>query len=193
VLLGFETSVVKTAANGEEGSGTSSIARPSSHALDLALPAKSGIELLPQFKERQPDLPIIMITAYGTVDNVVEAIRAARKIIQKPWTTKAACRIRSAVARHRAERKTFSSAHPQAALQLLDIVGKTSACCASSTSWRRWRPAGSTILIQGESGTGKEVIAKGYHANSPRRDKPFVPINTGRHAVGAARVHALAT
>ncbi|MGD1108508.1 MAG: response regulator, partial [Terracidiphilus sp.] len=70
VLLSLENYAVKTAANGEEGLRMLDQSSFDLVLLDLALPGQSGLELLPQFKERQPDLPIIMITAYGTVDNV---------------------------------------------------------------------------------------------------------------------------
>ncbi len=113
--------------------------------LDLALPGQSGLELLPQIKERQPELPVIMITAYGTVDNVVEAIRAgAENFVQKPWDNeKLLADIRSAVARHkRRRREPAAQAHPQAALQLRQHRGQERDHAArSSTSSRRLRPA----------------------------------------------------
>jgi FixJ family two-component response regulator len=73
--------------------------------LDLALPGESGIDLLPRIKSLVPDLPVIMITAYGTVGNVVDAIRAgASNFVQKPWDNeKLLADIRSAIARHKAE------------------------------------------------------------------------------------------
>jgi DNA-binding NtrC family response regulator len=182
VLLGFENYVVKTAANGEEGLNFLDRETFDLMLLDLALPGQSGIELLPQFKERQPDLPIIMITAYGTVDNVVEAIRAgAENFIQKPWDNeKLLADIRSAVARHRAEEENLQLKRTlKQRYSFSNIVGKSECMLRVFDLVAQVAPSRSTILIQGESGTGKEVIAKAIHANSPRRDKPFVPINTG--------------
>ncbi|WP_263385326.1 sigma-54-dependent transcriptional regulator [Granulicella arctica] len=150
--------------------------------LDLALPGESGIDLLPRILEIQPQLPVIMITAYGTVGNVVDAIRAgAENFTQKPWDNeKLLADIRTAVSRHRAEeevvqlkrtlKQRYNFEHiigkSEPMLRLFDMVGQVA-------------PSRSTVLIQGESGTGKELIAKAIHANSPRRDKPFVPVNTG--------------
>jgi DNA-binding NtrC family response regulator len=178
VLLGFENYVVKTAANGEEGLNFLDRETFDLMLLDLALPGQSGLELLPQFKERQPDLPIIMITAYGTVDNVVEAIRAgAENFVQKPWDNeKLLADIRSAVARHRAEEENLQLKRTlKQRYSFSNIVGKSECMLRVFDLVAQVAPSRSTILIQGESGTGKEVI----HANSPRRDKPFVPINTG--------------
>ncbi len=182
VLLGFENYVVKTAANGEEGLNFLDRETFDLMLLDLALPGQSGLELLPQFKERQPDLPIIMITAYGTVDNVVEAIRAgAENFVQKPWDNeKLLADIRSAVARHRAEEENLQLKRTlKQRYSFSNIVGKSECMLRVFDLVAQVAPSRSTILIQGESGTGKEVIAKAIHANSPRRDKPFVPINTG--------------
>jgi DNA-binding NtrC family response regulator len=150
--------------------------------LDLALPGQSGLELLPQIKERYPELPIIMITAYGTVDNVIEAIRAgAENFIQKPWDNeKLLADIRSAVARHRAEEENLQLKRTlRQRYNFSNIVGKSEIMLKVFDLVAQVAPSRSTILIQGESGTGKEMIAKAIHANSPRKDKPFVPINTG--------------
>ena len=76
VLLTLEGFGVRTANDGEQGLRILEIENFDLVLLDLALPGQSGLELLPQIKERQPETPVIMITAYGTVDNVVEAIRA---------------------------------------------------------------------------------------------------------------------
>jgi len=79
--------------------------------LDLALPGENGIDLLPRILDRHPELPVIMITAYGTVTNVVDAIRAgARNFVQKPWENeKLLADIRAAIAQHRTEDLTFAS------------------------------------------------------------------------------------
>src|SRR5580700_2629043 len=182
VLLGFENYAVKTAASGEEGLNLLDRETFDLMLLDLALPGQSGMELLPQFKERQPDLPIIMITAYGTVDNVVEAIRAgADNFVQKPWDNeKLLADIRSAVARRRAEEENLQLKRTlKQRYSFQNIVGKSEIMLRVFDLVAQVAPSRSTVLIQGESGTGKEIIAKAIHANSPRRDKPFVPINTG--------------
>src|ERR1035441_3834275 len=86
VLLTLEGYSVRMAAAGEEGLRILELENFDLVLLDLALPGQSGLELLPQIKDRQPELPVIMITAYGTVDNVVEAVRAgAENFVQKPW------------------------------------------------------------------------------------------------------------
>ena len=105
VLLGLEGYAPSTAPDGEAGLRMLELENFDLVLLDLALPGQSGLELLPQIKERQPELPVIMITAYGTVDNVVEAVRAgAENFVQKPWDNeKLLADIRSAIARHRAE------------------------------------------------------------------------------------------
>src|SRR6202161_1154049 len=182
VLLSLENYAVKTAANGEEGLRMLDQSSFDLVLLDLALPGQSGLELLPQFKERQPDLPVIMITAYGTVDNVVDAIRAgAENFVQKPWDNeKLLADIRSAVARHKAEEENVQLKRTlRQRYNFVNIVGKSEVMLRVFDLVAQVAPSRSTVWIQGESGTGKELIAKAIHANSPRRDKPFVPINTG--------------
>jgi DNA-binding NtrC family response regulator len=150
--------------------------------LDLALPGESGIDLLPRVKALVPELPIIMITAYGTVGNVVDAIRAgASNFVQKPWDNeKLLADIRTAIGKNSAEQEVV---HLKRTLKqrysFTNIVGKSDLMLRLFDLVAQVAPSRSTVLIQGESGTGKELIAKAIHANSPRRDKPFVPVNTG--------------
>ena len=105
VLLTLEGYAVRMVNDGEQGLRVLELENFDLVLLDLALPGQSGLELLPQIRERQPELPVIMITAYGTVDNVVEAVHAgAENFVQKPWDNeKLLADIRSAVARHKAE------------------------------------------------------------------------------------------
>src|ERR1022692_5135856 len=85
VLLTLEGYTVQMAVDGEQGLRALEQESFDLLLLDLALPGQSGLELLPQIKELRPDFPVIMITAYGTVDNVVDAIRAgAENFVQKP-------------------------------------------------------------------------------------------------------------
>jgi DNA-binding NtrC family response regulator len=182
VLLSLEGYAVKMASDGEQGLRTLEVESFDLVLLDLALPGQSGIDLLPQIKERQPETPVIMITAYGTVENVVEAIRAgADNFVQKPWDNeKLLADIRSAVARYKAEEENLQLKRTlKQRYNFSNIVGKSEVMLRVFDLVAQVAPSRSTVLIQGESGTGKELIAKALHANSPRRDKPFVPINTG--------------
>ena len=182
VLLTLEGYRVKMAADGDEGLRELELDNFDLILLDLAMPGRSGLELLPLIKERQPDIPVIMITAYGTVENVVEAIRAGTEnFVQKPWDNeKLLADIRSALARHRAEAENV---HLKRALRqrynFSNIVGKSEVMLRIFDLVAQVAPSRSTVLILGESGTGKELIAKALHAGSPRKDKPFVPVNSG--------------
>ena len=150
--------------------------------LDLALPGENGIDLLPRITETQPNLPVIMITAFGTVGNVVDAIRAgAENFVQKPWDNeKLLADIRTAIARHRAEEEVVQLKRTlKQRYNFENIVGKSEPMLRLFDLIAQVAPSRSTVLLQGESGTGKELIAKALHANSPRRDRPFVPVNTG--------------
>jgi len=116
------------------------------------------------------------------VDNVVEAVRAgAENFVQKPWDNeKLLADIRSAVARRKAEEENLQLKRTlKQRYNFSNIVGKSEIMLRVFDLVSQVAPSRSTVLIQGESGTGKELIAKAIHANSPRKDKPFVPINTG--------------
>ncbi len=182
VLLSLEGYKVAAAGDGEEGLRRLEGESFDLVLLDLALPGRNGLELLPHIKERQPDLPVIMITAYGTVNNVVDSIRAgAENFIQKPWDNeKLLADIRSSIARRRAEEENLQLKRTlKQRYNFSNIVGKSEIMLKVFDLVAQVAPSRSTVLIQGESGSGKELIAKAIHANSPRRDKPFVPINTG--------------
>jgi DNA-binding NtrC family response regulator len=150
--------------------------------LDLALPGESGIDLLPRIKSLAPELPVIMITAYGTVGNVVDAIRAgAANFVQKPWDNeKLLADIRIAIGKTRAEQQVVTLKRTlKQRTSFESIVGKSEPMLRLFDLVAQVAPSRSTVLIQGESGTGKELIAKAIHQHSPRRDKPFIPVNTG--------------
>ena len=181
-LLTLEGFRVEMAADGQ--AGLDQLTRHSYDLLllDLALPGESGIDLLPRIRSLAPDLPIIMITAYGTVNNVVDAIRAgAANFIQKPWDNeKLLADIRLAIGKNRAEEevKQLKRALKQR-YSFQNIVGKSESMLKLFDLIEQIAPSRSTVLIQGESGTGKELIAKAIHSHSGRRDKPFIPVNTG--------------
>jgi len=181
-LLTLEGFTVSTASDGPSGIELLSRNEYDLLLLDLALPGESGLDLLPRIVEMQPNLPVIMITAYGTVGNVVDAIRAgAENFVQKPWDNeKLLADIRAAVARHRAEEEVVQLKRTlKQRYNFENIVGKSEPMLRLFDLIAQVAPSRSTVLIQGESGTGKELIAKAIHANSPRKDRPFVPVNTG--------------
>jgi DNA-binding NtrC family response regulator len=181
-LLELEGYDVETAANGEQG-----IARLGDRPfdlvlLDLALPDRNGIDLLSEIRAHAPQLSVIMITAYGTVENAVKAMQAgAANFVQKPWDNeKLLADVRAAVARHRAEEENVQLKRAlKQRYNFENIVGKSEPMLKIFDLVAQVAPSRSTVLLQGESGTGKELIAKAIHLNSPRRDRPFVPVNTG--------------
>ncbi len=181
-LLELEGYRVDMAIDGEAGLGRIEQRSYDLVLLDLALPGKNGIEILALIRERAPELPVIMLTAYGTVDNVVDAIRGgAQNFVQKPWDNeKLLADIRSAIARYRAEEENVQLKRAlKQRYSFPNIIGKSEIMLRIFDTVAQVAPSRSTVLIQGESGTGKELIAKAVHAHSPRKDKPFVPVNTG--------------
>jgi DNA-binding NtrC family response regulator len=181
-MLSLEGFKVTLASDGS--SGLEQLARSEYDLLllDLALPGESGLDLLPRIVEMYPNLPVIMITAFGTMGNVVDAIRAgAENFVQKPWDNeKLLADIRAAIARHRAEEEVVQLKRTlKQRYNFENIVGKSEPMLKLFDLVAQVAPSRSTILIQGESGTGKELIAKALHANSPRHERPFVPVNTG--------------
>ncbi len=181
-LLELEGYEVETAATGNDGLALAGDRPFDLVLLDLALPDKNGLKVLAELHERDSQLPVIVITAYGTVDNAVRATQAgAANFIQKPWDNdKLLADIRAAVARHRAEEENVQLKRALRQRYNFDnIVGKSEAMLKIFDLVAQVAPSRSTILLQGESGTGKELIAKALHLNSPRRDRPFVPVNTG--------------
>jgi len=178
-LEGFE---VDTATDGEAGLDKLALRSYDLLLLDLARPGQNGIELLPRILEQRPEMPVIMITAYGTVNNVVDAIQAgAKNFVQKPWDNeKLLADIRATIAHNQTQQEVV---HLRRTLKqrfnFENIIGKSEPMLRLLDLVAQVAPSRSTVLIQGESGTGKELIAKALHANSPRKDKPFVPVNTG--------------
>src|SRR6202161_4579014 len=180
-LLELEGYGVESAASGEEG-----LARIGERSfdlvlLDLALPDRNGMDLLAEIHLQDPGLSIIMVTAYGTVENAVKAMQAgAANFVQKPWDNeKLLADVRAAVARHRAEEENVQLKRAlKQRYNFENIVGKSEPMLKIFDLVAQVAPSRSTVLLQGESGTGKELIAKAIHLNSPRRDRPFVPVNT---------------
>jgi DNA-binding NtrC family response regulator len=181
-LLGLEGYEVEVASTGREG-----LVRLEERVfdlvlLDLALPDRSGMDVLASIRAHDAHLSVIMITAYGTVENAVRAIQAgATNFIQKPWDNeKLLADVRAAVARRRAEEENIQLKRAlKQRYNFENIVGKSDAMLKIFDLVAQVAPSRSTVLLQGESGTGKELIAKAIHLNSPRRERPFVPVNTG--------------
>jgi DNA-binding NtrC family response regulator len=181
-LLELENYRVELAENAEQG-----LAFLAGHTydlvlLDISLPDKNGLDVLEEIRERDAGLPVIMITAHGTVDNAIRAMQSgASNFIPKPWDNeKLLADVGAAVARRRAEEENQQLKRAlKQRYNFENIVGKSEKMLRIFDLVAQVAPSRSTILIQGESGTGKELIAKAIHSNSSRKDRPFVPVNTG--------------
>jgi DNA-binding NtrC family response regulator len=181
-LLELEGFTVETASSGEEGLAKMADQPMDLVLLDFALPDRNGLEILRDIRDRDPELGVIMITAYGTVENAVAAMQAgATNFIQKPWDNeKLVADVRAVVGRRRAEEENVQLKRAlKQRYNFENIVGKSEPMLKIFDLVAQVAPSRSTVLIQGESGTGKELIAKAIHMNSPRKDRPFVPVNTG--------------
>jgi two-component system, NtrC family, response regulator len=147
---------------------------------DMKMPSMDGIELLEKIKAKDQDLPVIMMTAHGTVDKAVEAMqKGAYNYILKPFDNdRLIIYVNKAVGLHRVvkENRQLRDA-VELKYNLGNIIGKSKVMQDVFETIRKVAPASATVLIEGESGTGKELVAKSIHFNSLRRDKPFVAVN----------------
>jgi len=181
-LLQLEGYTVVVAGSGREGLAQIGERAFDVVLLDLALPDKNGMDVLSEIRLLHPQQAVIMITAYGTVENAVRAMQSgATNFIQKPWDNeKLLADVRAAVARQKAEEENIQLKRAlKRRYNFEHIVGKSEPMLKIFDLVAQVAPSRSTVLLQGESGTGKELIAKAIHLNSTRRDRPFVPVNAG--------------
>ncbi len=147
---------------------------------DMRMPRMSGLELIAAVKERYPDLPVIVMTAYGTVENAVEAMKlGAVDYIMKPFenqelllTIDKALKLRRLMAQNRLLKEDARRAGGFGR-----IIGDCRSMRAVFAVVAKVAATKATVLITGESGTGKELIARAIHEQSPRADEPFVAVN----------------
>ena len=173
---------VNTAKNGEAALAQ---LRDSPHDLiltDLRMPGVSGLDLLKNIRAAHPETVVIMLTAYGSVDTAVEAMRAgAYDYLTKPVHQEELALIIKRALDHlrllEEVRSLRSSLDQKYGFE--NIIGRSDALLSVLDMAARAAQTGSTVLIQGETGTGKELLAKAIHFNSPRHENPFVTINCG--------------
>lgn len=173
---------VDTAANGKEALAKIQETPPDLAITDLMMPGMSGVELLKSIRAGYPEIIVILVTAFGTVENAVEAMRAgAYDYITKPVNME---ELRLIVGRglehldlRREVRNLRISLDKKYGFE--NILGQSKPLLYVLDMASRAANATSTVLIHGETGTGKELLAKAVHFNSRRKDKPFVTINCG--------------
>src|SRR6187551_3072531 len=147
---------------------------------DLRMPKLDGMELLRRVVELDEELPVVMLTAHGTVDNAVEALKTgAFDYITKPFDQ---VEVRTIV-RKALRTRDLSAADASRAAQApqegarYGIIGQSTGILELYAVLDRVADTPTTVLITGESGTGKELVARALHENSSRRDKPFIKVN----------------
>src|SRR5579885_920869 len=181
-LLSLEGYRVEEAQNAAEGLHKMETSRYDLVLLDLMMPDRSGMDVLHDVRERDRETPIFMITAYGSTEAAVKALKlGANDYFSKPWDNeKLLVEIDRMIARRRLE---YENTHLKRALKqrysFPNIIGKSDRMVRMLDLVAQVAPSRSTILITGETGTGKELVAKAIHANSTRADQMFVPVNSG--------------
>ena len=146
--------------------------------LDYRMPEMNGIDVLREIRQRRKDLPVIMITAYGTIDVAVEAVKAgADDFVTKPFDSEhLAVVVKKALERSRLKQDVEFFAEELGGRNRL-VAGNSQAMLDIVAEARKAAASKSTVLLLGESGTGKELFARSIHDWSERRLKPFVAIN----------------
>ena len=150
--------------------------------LDVSLPDRNGIELLKDIRRQDPHLPIVLITAYGSIEMARAAFKSgAMDYITKPWSNdELLAQVAQAVESHRLREENVQLKRAlKQRFNFPNIIGKSEKMLALFDLVAQVAPSRSTVLISGESGTGKELIAKAIHSASTRADRAFVPVNTG--------------
>jgi len=169
----------------EAHDGNEGIERGTTGAFDLVLTdlrmgSKDGIEVLRAIKEKQPMTEVMVMTAYGTIESAVEAMRlGAFDYIQKPFTEQELLvKVSKALENRRlAGEVALMASEFRDRYRFENIVGRSAVIREVLGRIIRIAPTDAIVLITGESGTGKELVARAIHANSKRASRPFVPVN----------------
>ncbi|MBK8252436.1 MAG: sigma-54-dependent Fis family transcriptional regulator [Polyangiaceae bacterium] len=171
---------VDEAADGNEGADKGARGAYDVVITDLRMGASDGLTVLRSVKEAHGSTEVIVMTAYGTIESAVEAMRlGAHDYIQKPFTEQ---ELLVKVERALSSRRLTSEVELLATefkdrYKFENIAGRSAAIREVLGRIIKVAPTDATVLITGESGTGKELVAKAIHANSRRADRPFVPVN----------------
>jgi len=180
VLLSKQGYAVDLAAGGQEALDHLTRHVHDAVLCDLRMPDLDGLEVLRRIKAHDPEVPVIIITAYASVDTALAAMKqGAYDYISKPFKedeilhvlAKALERTRILEENRRLRREI------EERFDFSNIVGAAPAMKPIFDTIRKVADTRSTVLIQGESGTGKELVAKAIHYNSPRKDRPLVTVN----------------
>ncbi|MGE5220668.1 MAG: sigma-54-dependent transcriptional regulator, partial [Chloroflexota bacterium] len=181
-LLGQELSElgysIETAGGGAEALKRLPEICPDLVLVDYQMPEMNGVEVLSAIHKSQPDLPVVIITAYGTIDRAVEAMKAgAEDFIPKPFDPEhLAVVVKKALERSRLKAEVEILAEKIGERFQL-VPGKSPLMAHAIDEARKAAASKSTVLLLGESGTGKEIFARAIHTWSQRRSEPFVAIN----------------
>ena len=149
---------------------------------DLKMPGMSGLELLKRIRADYPELVVIMVTAFGTIETAVEAMRAgAYDYVTKPVHIEELKLTIGRALEHLRLRQEVQALRTSldSKYGFENILGRSSSLLSVLDMASRAARTSSTVLVRGETGTGKELLAKAIHFNSPRREKTFVTINCG--------------
>lgn len=173
-------SVVFTATGGREGLERMDAASPDILLLDLVMPGMDGHQVLPEALKKNPHLAVIILTAHGSVETAVHAMKnGAWDFLTKPVATEDLLRcLRKAIERTRllGENKRLAELMARSRIHR-DIIGDSPIMHRLKDSIAAVAGTGYTVLILGESGTGKELVAESIHGLSERADKPFIRVN----------------
>jgi two-component system NtrC family response regulator len=152
---------------------------------DVKMPGMSGIDLLEKAKQIKPDLPVIIMTAFGSVEKAVEAMhKGAYTFILKPFENEALiAHIAKALSMSKIVREnTRLKDAIRSRYHFDNIIGKSKPMQALYEIIKKVAPTSASVLVEGESGTGKELVAKSIHYNSMRKDQPLVAVNCSAFA-----------
>src|SRR5512145_1396782 len=149
---------------------------------DIRMAEADGLQVMDAYRQKAPDTPVILVTAFGTVDGALEAIRrGAADYLSKPYDVDAiklvvarALKQRALVLENRTLRRDLRDKY-----RLENVVGRSESMLQVFKTAARVASADATVLIQGESGTGKELVARAIHQSSPRAAGPFVAVDCG--------------
>ena len=154
---------------------------------DMRMPEMDGMELLQEAKRLDPKLPVVMMTAFATVETAVQAMkRGAFDYVMKPFKAEEIdLVVNRALEHHRLlTENEYLKDELAKKFKPSDFVGKSPAMKAVFEEIRQAAPSSATVFIRGESGTGKELVARSIHAQSTRRNKPMVKVNCAALSAG---------